>query len=125
MKTRKFRVITGFVVVMLMLTVLATTALAFSDFYESTYNYKYFACRSTCTKDYSQAKINCQEPSYLLAATMTYTIDTLGDRSTTTEKATGYSVADMHRTADVSDFISASFRYTIQGQTVYSVPLSA
>jgi hypothetical protein len=126
MKTRKLRVISGFVVAMLMLTVLATTALASSDFYESTYNGYGYTCRSTCVSSYCKGAMTSQSPSKLIIELTvrtyydgTYYTNTVASPPSTSSNSFRVN-ADPPLVVD-----STTFRYKIVTNTVYSTGLTA
>lgn len=133
MKTRKLRVIAGFVVVMLLLTVLATTALASSDFYESSFNGNSYICRSsyvylsdTYPNHYFRGKLSCQESSYQKKVSLTVRYSLWGNQYTGGSTKTGYTdPCQASWYAQDETLINCSFKYYLQSTLLYSTYLTA
>ncbi len=98
---------------------------ATSDFYESSYNYKNFICRSTITTDYGRAKIEYADNTVQIEAEMTIKYRRSGQHgcpcSLPPISAQGYSFVEIEANAHNIEYCSADFKYYIGISNVYSL----
>jgi len=125
MKKNKSRLLAGIAVFLLVTAVMSTSSFASGDYYENTYNYNMYICRSTLL-DYScRAKLECQESSYILMAEFYAAYnDSYGSHIAHIYDIGRSSVTAYYRSYDpMADFFYAVYDYYIQSDLVYSTYL--